>query len=140
MGFRHVPWAAPQLNGKKKLIYGNHDGGLFKNKQVGDYLMFFDTVELTSQITLSIEGKDVVFNMSHLPYRGGGDSGYEERFTSKRLEDDGTPLLHGHCHSTPDQRHRISKKGTWCFDVGVDGNNFYPYSEEEICKLYLATL
>jgi len=38
-------------------------------------------------------------------------------------------MLHGHSHSNL-QTYNLS------FDVGVDGNNFFPYSEDDIIKKY----
>jgi calcineurin-like phosphoesterase family protein len=71
--------------------------------------------------------------ISHYPYKGEGD--YVDRFREKRQEDKGLPLLHGHSHRPRESKVHLSPRGTLQLDLGVDGNDFTPYSEEEVKSL-----
>lgn len=128
MNMKYLPVFLSQLNFKKMVyIKGNHD------KQLTKWLGKLETpreVEILDHTQIQI-GKHLV-NLSHYPYKGGGDSGYVERYTERRLEDDGTVLLHGHRHSPPEERFRRTSKGTLMIDVGIDAWGYYPVSREEI--------
>lgn len=83
----------PQLNGKKHLIYGNHDAP-FPNKEKHIRKYFEDgwiTVRRTAELTL----KDgTIVNLNHFPYTLHDDG----RFPEYRTPDNGRPLIHGHTH------------------------------------------
>lgn len=108
-----------RLNGKKYLIMGNHDFKNFRNS----YREYFEEVVLAKYYTY----KDKAMYLSHCPYLCyGGD----ER---------GVWNLYGHVHSGPNARlgkdlPKLQYLGEWTYDVGVDNNNYYPVSFEEIAE------
>jgi calcineurin-like phosphoesterase family protein len=150
MAFRSVELYTRRLNGIKHLIMGNHDMCHPAHKKsrtpenqkiwIQKYLdNGWDTV--VQHMTLDIPGVGTV-NLSHLPYKNGGDSseddeGYEERHTRHRLDDDGKILLHGHVHEK--FLTRITSKGTLMINVGVDVWNYRPVSEQEIIDVIKTT-
>lgn len=107
-----------QLNGRKYWIRGNHDHALAK--KVGDYFEWI---------------RDYYVLRVHDSYQT--DTGAEQQFhqaiclmhfpmLSWENMHHGYWHLHGHCHgSLPDF-------GGLRMDVGVDTNNLYPYSYQEI--------
>jgi calcineurin-like phosphoesterase family protein len=98
----------PRLYGKEKhLILGNHD-----KRSIGEYSKFFNTVERLKEIR--IENKHIV--LCHYAMRTWNRSHY------------GSIQLHAHSHGTLPP---IGKQ----YDVGVDNNNYYPVSWEEIKKI-----
>ena len=108
-----------QLNGNKILIMGNHDGSKTKMLDLG----FNEVHEL---LELNLGGFPVLLN--HYPWfmppiEAGG---YSMRYGQQEYRE-GTFLIHGHCHSKPHARFRKNS-----LDIGVDGNNFMPYSETEL--------
>jgi calcineurin-like phosphoesterase family protein len=122
------------LNGKKHLIWGNHDvgspihKGAFKHQR--QYLEVFETVQPYAKIKLN--GQYVV--MSHYPYLGtGADHTTEARYSQWRLPDEGLALMHGHVHNT-DQLH-YSDKGTPQIHVGLDAWDLAPVSINTIIKI-----
>lgn len=100
----------PRLNGSHVLIIGSHDKVTF-------FLRDMDTSPFVLvENTLEILHKPIIF-LSHYAHRRWPKSHY------------GSWHLYGHNHGNlPD--YGLS------MDVGVDTNNFFPYSEEEIkCKM-----
>lgn len=101
------------LNGKIFIIKGNHDNWIksgvseinLKNKKA---------FIIESQKEIRING--VITVLSHYPMRTWNKSHY------------GSYHLYGHEHGN------IPSYG-FSMDVGVDTNNFYPYSEEEIIEI-----
>jgi calcineurin-like phosphoesterase family protein len=119
-----------RLNGRKKLVPGNHDR-IFsgeKEKQIQrflpEYEKVFDDI-LAEQTMLNLYGHwDTVWPMMcHFPYSG--DSHENDRHADKRPVDEGFPLIHGHIHD----KWKINGR---MFNVGVDVNNFTPVHEDEI--------
>lgn len=96
-----------KMNGRKILVLGNHD----RRQSVNT--LGWQQVEKTLEI--EVDGQLVVLN--HKPY--------DEKFIDRKL-----PLLHGHCHSIPEERKRLTDLNTPMYDVGVDANNYYPVSLE----------
>lgn len=126
-----------RLNGHKVLIIGNHDR-LFEGtdraieRWTPIYSQWFDEIRYNGSVTLD----DGTFAyMSHFPYEGDSHDG--DRFTERRLADDGTILLHGHTHSNSVVSR--SAAGTPQIHVGADAHNYTPVSEEQVIN-YLATL
>lgn len=123
-------WVVGQLNGIKYLVPGNHDKCYRgSEKWVSKYLDagFEWVLPRVSNLILS-SGQEVV--LSHV-YYGITDP----RFSDLAPKDEGLPLLHGHSHSQPENKVRRSAKGTLQIDIGVVGNNYTPYSEDEIISI-----
>lgn len=123
----------PRLNRKKFIwIAGNHDR-IFKkfgSRQLKDnyFKAGVDELYLYKEIVLS-NGTRV--GLSHLPYEPPEATYHDDkRYLSKRPKDRGQILIHGHCHSLPEQKVRTRQ-----IDVGVDAWDWYPVSEEEIIKI-----
>lgn len=97
------------LNGRKRLILGNHDKIIRKNSSLQK---LFEVIypDLWHE---TIDKKYVV--MCHYP------------LLSWHRAYHGSFMLHGHCHNTipfdPTKRR---------LDVGVDGHNYFPISWEEV--------
>lgn len=113
-----------QLNGRIILIKGNHD------RQTSDKRWLeLGMTEVHEQ--LEIEYKGYKFLLCHFPYIT-GQEGEDTRYLHLRPEDKGLPLLCGHSHLEPALKLRKTPKGTWMFDVGVDGNFMKPVSIDSI--------
>jgi len=119
-----------RLNGRKKLVPGNHDrifsGEKAKQRErfTPEYEKVFQEI-LPEQVALNLDGRwDGVFPiLCHFPYSG--DSHGEDRYADKRPIDVGTPLIHGHVHDSWQFNGRM-------FNVGVDVNNFTPVHEDVV--------
>lgn len=114
-----------KLNGKIYLILGNHD----ITRWPGNYTMqLFDRVE--NQIMLKIDNKYKVY-LNHVPFLC-----YDGTY---RKPEDCTIQLHGHVHerigNIGKDAQRLQYRFPYQYDVGVDNNNFYPVSWEEILKI-----
>ena len=136
LSFRPIEAYSMRLNGAKYLVPGNHDFCHSYNKKSRNLeartnwikkYKDWGWVVLPEQTTLDIPGVTVV-NMCHHPYTltGPGDDKYEKW----RPKDDGRWLLCGHVHE------KWKVVGTM-INVGVDVNNFYPISIEEIKTIIL---
>lgn len=106
------------LNGIKTLIMGNHDS--YKNNKLCGLWkdIFYYNV-------LRIDKRRVV--VSHYPIADW------EGANSKSIH------LYGHCHGRFDLAslsNQIGHKNTRCMDVGVDANNYFPVSWEDIIKKF----
>jgi calcineurin-like phosphoesterase family protein len=112
-----------QLNGKKYLIRGNHDYGIAKKPDflknfewIKDYYLlkvhdsFIDEEENVKQYHQPIA-------LMHFPILSWDGMAH------------GSWMLHGHCHGSLPQTKMMR------MDVGVDTNNLFPYSYEEIKKI-----
>ena len=145
---KYVPEILPKLNGIHYLAAcGNHDRCFeaitkpHKEKQQVWIEFYrkagFKNVGLSGNLYISSSwGHPSEVNYSHFPYRGAGDHSEKERFWSKRLEDDGKPLLHWHVHEKWKLNH--TDKGTLMINVGVDVWDFYPVSEVQIAEIIKA--
>lgn len=121
---------AQQMNGRLRLITGNHDqawtGKSDWAKYQGAYNEVFEAVVPFGRAKV---GPHKV-NLSHFPYTG--DHTPEDRFENYRLPIQDRPLVHGHTHSTE----KFSVAHLWQPDgrvilvpqlhVGVDAWNFEP--------------
>lgn len=104
-----------RLNGKKILIFGNHDvDPKFNGKKV--FAEMFD--EVHDYLELKVNGERFV--MFHFPIES----------WNKRHRD--AIHLHGHTHGSYDER---NKKVPNRFDVGVDSWNYFPVSISQILNL-----
>lgn len=108
----------PELEGQRHWIQDYKDWGF---------------TSLGLEEVMEIEGRQV--SLGHLPYRGSGDHSNTERYSQQRPVDKGIPRLHGHRHSKPEEKIRYTSRGTLMLDLGVDGNEYYPYTYEEVVKL-----
>ena len=95
----------------------------------GTYTMeLFDRVE--NQMLLKIDNKYKVY-LNHFPFLC-----YDGTY---RNPEDCTIQLHGHVHErigdTGKDAKRLNYRFSYQYDVGVDNNNFYPVSWEEILKI-----
>lgn len=113
------------LNGKIYLILGNHD----ITRWPGNYTMqLFDRVE--NQMMLKIDNKHKVY-LNHFPFLC-----YDGVY---RNPEDCVIQLHGHVHErigdVSKDAQRLQYRFPYQYDVGVDNNNFYPVSWEEILKI-----
>ena len=124
MNEKTVPIILPRLSGKKFLIPGNHDLCHPINKKweaaKQRYLMYG-----FAGIYQQLENWHG-FVLNHLPYEEPNE--YGKRFLHYRpVHKENQFLLHGHVHSTPETKLRPNM-----LDVGVDGNNYFPYHLDEI--------
>jgi len=116
-----------QLNGRRKLVPGNHDrvASFFEG---GDQRARFWSVYeaagweiMPEELEHEIAGRRVV--VSHFPYTG--DSQHMERYLDRRPVDRGLPVIHGHVHGEFAERGRQ-------FNVGTDVRGYAPVNESEI--------
>lgn len=103
-----------RLNGYHVFIKGNHDKVAERNKDKF-YQFHYGYHEAT------INGQFIV--MCHYP------------ILSWNKKHRGSIMLHGHCHyNLPSTRKESTELGK-IVDVGTDGNNFKPYSFDDIMKI-----
>ena len=146
---RAVETILPRLNGRKKLILGNHDFPHpahqkgrkleLREKWTKLYLQYgFESVELEGE--LNVEGV-ANFRLFHLPYSDPTDTHQDgrPRHFKERRPDDGKPLLCGHVHDK--WLFKRTEKGTPQLNVGVDAPgapwHMRPASLEEVMEVYL---
>lgn len=109
-----------QLNGKKYLILGNHDKPIRKNRAAFEHYFEFigDYLEITQQDHTLEHGKQKII-MFHYPMVTWNKAHY------------GSILCCGHSHGSLNHWH----EQTTSLDVGVDNNNYYPFSYEQIKEI-----
>lgn len=139
LSFRPVELYTHRLNGKKILVAGNHDmchPACKKSKKPEDQkkwaakYIHYGWAEVHLKLELDLPGIGLV-NVSHLPYKGGGDSSEEgDRHEKHRLDNDGRWFICGHVH----EAWKIHNKQ---LNVGVDVWNYTPVSEEEVIRTIL---
>lgn len=101
-----------RLNGQIYFILGNHD----KKKRIDSCIDRF--IWMKDYFELKYEKQKMI--LSHYP------------FLTWHGSHRGTWNLHGHCHNSLDKSlNKYAKR----FDVGVDANNYFPVSFEEIKKV-----
>jgi calcineurin-like phosphoesterase family protein len=108
-----------QLKGKIHLVRGNHDKEKFTNRL--EKIIPKDKLIWVKDYHRQVfkecnNNKDVEITMMHYAMRTWNRSHY------------GTYMLFGHSHSNLKENESLS------MDVGVDTNNFYPYSLDEIIE------
>jgi len=128
---------APQLNGRKILIMGNHDRchPLNSKKRVTEAEPIYREsgfTELLLETTLDIAEQQV--RLCHFPHASEPDSErYNEGSMKKyRPQDNGDWLLCGHIHEKWKTKNKM-------INVGVDVWDFYPVPISEIERLISAT-
>lgn len=102
-----------QLKGKKHLIKGNHDK-FIKNQNFDRNI--FVSVSDYDEVTY-MNTRFILFHYPILEWNG---------FFR------GSIMLHGHQHNHSDYNFRNLQENIKRYDVGVDANNMYPVSAEEI--------
>jgi len=122
---------AAQLQGRKRLVPGNHDrvsslyrGSPVKKAEWRQLYLNAGFEVLSEELRAGIG--DASVKVSHFPYDG--DSHDEDRYKSSRPIDDGGWLLHGHVHEAWKVRGRQ-------INVGCDVWNFTPVSEEQLMEI-----
>ena len=110
-----------QLNGKKYLIFGNHDWARMTKNICTRYFE-----DVSQQMVIRIDNKVIYLN--HFPFLC---------FSGAWKGLDASWQIFGHVHSGPNSttgldHQRLNMLFPTQFDCGVDHNNFYPYSYKEI--------
>lgn len=118
---KYIKEILEQLNGKKYLIFGNHDW-IRMTKNICE--RYFEDV--SQQMTIRIDNKFIYLN--HFPFLC---------FSGAWKGLDASWQIFGHVHSGPNSttgldHDRLKNLFPTQFDCGVDHNNFYPYSYREI--------
>jgi calcineurin-like phosphoesterase family protein len=96
-----------RLNGRKFMVLGNHDQIVKNNRSVADE---FEWVGDYKEIRVD----NISIVMSHYP------------FLHWNHQHHSGLMLHGHLHS--------NRKDVNTMDIGVDGNNLYPYNVRHIIE------
>ena len=108
-----------RMNGEKILIRGNHD-----DVKTDEKAKSLGMLSVSDSMAIAIG--DEMFNICHYPYHG--DHTEKERFTERRLPNDGRWLIHGHVHS----EWQVFDKQ---INVGVDVWDWAPISEADILHI-----
>jgi calcineurin-like phosphoesterase family protein len=117
-----------RLNGRKALVYGNHDR-MFEPKKRTEWTQKYKEVgflEICKEAYIHVPGQEQKVALSHFPYSG--DSHDEDRFSEHRLTDNGMWLLHGHVH---DAWRRNGRQ----INVGIDVWDYKPVHIDQIVEL-----
>lgn len=140
LAFRPIELYSRRLNGKKKLVPGNHDWchpahkksrGAEKCKTWYDKYTEYGWEVLPIYVELDLPGAAKV-NICHMPYKGDST---DDRYQNYRLIDDGRVLLCGHVHQH--WQTKRTPKGTLMINVGVDVWDQKPVSMEKLKELIL---
>lgn len=131
MSERYVKDHLARLNGSHYLIMGNHDkpykGSPDALKRYYEY--GFKDIFISFCLDLSF-GRVL---MQHMPFYN--EQGVDKRFKDKRPTQENMKLsgskylIHGHSHAKPEHRRKDN-----AIDVGVDGWNYSPVSEEQLAQ------
>jgi calcineurin-like phosphoesterase family protein len=105
-----------RLNGRKHLVYGNHDKILRKKPELQKY---FESIHELKSIDVSTQGKSYHIVMCHYPM-----------LTWNRSHR-GSIMLHGHCHGTLNHLNENVRR----LDVGVDSHDYFPISLDKVIKI-----
>lgn len=126
-----------RLNGYKIAVLGNHDRPFMRAGKADEqdwwnrYREVFEEVVDWNGMLVDIGPSLTTVKVSHFPYTG--DHTPEDRHADVRPHDIGTPLVHGHTHST--DRLTFSKRGTPQIHVGMDAWNLTPVSQNQVLEL-----
>lgn len=113
-----------RLNGKIKIVFGNHDKTLrkFAKKDLNAHYNLRNRVEFLGDYKeIEINGQKII--LCHYP------------LLTWNKKHHNSFMLHGHCHYNLSISRKESKEIGKILDVGVDGNNFSPYSFEDIERI-----
>lgn len=123
--------AIAKIPGKHHLVWGNHDNGHPMHRdsyrRQDRYRPYFESMQ--AFIRRRAAGREYL--MCHFPYAG--DHTEVQRYDQYRLPDLGTPLVHGHTHST--EAISFTERGTLQVHVGVDAW-FRPVNLDEVIELF----
>ncbi len=108
-GPEYINELMPTLQGKKHLIYGNHD--LYRRKESFNANHF---ASISPYLEVKIEER--WFIMFHYP------------ILEWNHQHHGAIHMHGHIHATPRYNAENAEKGIFRFDAGVDANAYCPVS------------
>jgi calcineurin-like phosphoesterase family protein len=117
-----------RLNGRKALVYGNHDR-MFDPKKYGRWKKEYQDVgflEICKEAYIHVPGLEQKVALNHFPYTG--DSHDEDRYTDHRPTDNGMWLLHGHVHDA-------WKRNGRQINVGSDVWDYTPVHIDQIVEL-----
>lgn len=108
-----------QINGEKVIIRGNHDRKLLASSEFQTQKGLMGVRNICHYYTLyeTIDSKKCEFHMFHFPIEEWENCHH------------GAYHLHGHRHSPKSQLINSRR-----MDIGVDSNDLYPYSFEEIVE------
>lgn len=133
--------ALARMNGRHRLITGNHDtcflGSAKGVANIPRYMeVGFEVVVPFAQVKLPPTRYDRpgrVVMLSHFPYDG--DSRGEDRHTGVRLRDEGMPLVHGHVHNEYTVR-RSALTGAIQINTAVERWDYTPVSAHTLARLF----
>ncbi len=101
-----------QLNGKKYLIVGNHEGAALQNRGKFKWIKEYHELKVKDPDCQNGVQRIILFHYAMRTWRGIGRGNWH---------------LYGHSHGNlPDLDNQL------CFDIGVDSHDFYPLSYEEV--------
>ena len=122
--FKYVKKYLPRLNGKKILIYGNHDSCWKKSPESKWYKAYLEEGFLELHKQLTIEYQNYRIKLSHMPYADDPSERYHSHRPSREDEDF---LFCGHVH----EKWKIKENQ---INVGVDVWDFFPVSIDQLLK------
>lgn len=116
-GAEYVQAILMKLNGKKYLVKGNHD-------KFADQNGFDRNIFVWIKDYYELKYQNERFILFHYPIEEWN------QFFRDSIH------LHGHQHNHEDYNYQNLEKGLRRFDVGVDANNMFPVSIEEIIEFF----
>lgn len=116
-------------NADHRLIYGNHDAGHPMHREAHRHQHAYYGFKLAAPFAKRVLPRVGQVHLSHFPYTRDDDP---DRHAQWSLRDLGTPLIHGHTHST--EKVSRSAAGTLQIHVGIDAWR-RPVAEHEIVEL-----
>lgn len=136
-----------RLNGTHSLVMGNHDDGHschIKNsgdpkksrvQRARDKYLAVGFFSIYHETLLPLGEGKILAKLCHFPYWDKNEVEYEQRYLEWRPSyGPQKVLLRGHSHSKPDQIVKW-QGGHLQIDVGVDGHDYTPWSEDELVTL-----
>lgn len=138
----HLRSILERLNGRHILIKGNHDqchSCHKKHEKMSQRYLDSGFFSLYEETFYTIGGR--LCKLNHFPYYNeDATEHYEMRYKDWRpIKGPEQVLLRGHSHSKSHEKVKWHG-GKLMIDVGVDGNNYYPYSKEELEELIRVSL
>lgn len=118
-----------RLNGRKRLITGNHDKAWVGHSNGWKHLAAYHEAGfevVTPWAWIQMGGRRIM--LSHFPYTG--DHTETDRFTAYRLRDEGRWLLHGHVH----EAWKVDAENRQ-INVGVDAWDFAPVQDHTLIEI-----
>jgi len=110
-----------RMNGHKLICWGNHDHDIkwFIKREGKDILWTGDILELSTQVKNGKNLKKQNFFICHYPV------------LIWNQHHKGSIMIFGHTHHTLKDENYLSRK---VFEIGLDGNNLFPYNIDDIYK------